>query len=137
ATREVFEMMLGQELQLSQSPQQSGEVTAIVGLAGQLCGAFIVRCSAKAAVSMAAAMLGIEPEAVNQQHWDAVGEICNMTAGNFKAKLSGMGDGCMLSVPTVVSGADYMVRSLADGDAVTRTFLYEREPLCVSLEVHS
>ncbi|HYH00169.1 MAG TPA: chemotaxis protein CheX [Terriglobales bacterium] len=137
ATREVFGMMLGSDLEPVVEPaSRPGEVTAVVGLAGELCGAFIVRCTVRAALSMTSAMLGIDEEAVTDQAWDAVGEVCNMTAGNFKAKLGGIGDRCMLSVPTIVSGADYTVRSLADGSATQRDFLFRGERVSVCVEIH-
>jgi chemotaxis protein CheX len=128
--------MLGCDLQLAlASTAKFAEVTAVIGMAGQLCGVFAVRCTSRAAVLMTAAMLAIEPEAVDQQTWDGVGEICNMLAGNFKAKLNGVGDRCMLSVPTVVSGGDYTVRSLANGARIERDFLFKEETIRISLDV--
>jgi hypothetical protein len=38
---------------------------------------------------------------------DAIGEICHMVAGNFKNKLIGLVNSCMLSVPAVVTGRSY------------------------------
>ncbi len=70
-------------------------------------------------------------------HRDAIGEIANMIAGNFKNKLSGMGDGCMLSVPTVITGSDYCCRSLSDTGPLEVTFGFEGAPIRVELEVHS
>lgn len=138
ATQEVFEMMLGCSLEpATQSMRSKLEVTAVVGLAGQLCGAFSIRCSGRAALLMTWAMLGIEEHEVTEQSWDAVGEVCNMAAGNFKAKLEGLGDNCMLSVPTIVSGADYILRSLADGGSVLRDFSFKGERIVVCLEVHT
>jgi hypothetical protein len=60
-----------------------------------------------------------------------------MIAGNFKNKLSGMGDGCMLSVPTVITGSDYCCRSLSDTGPLEVTFGFEGAPIRVELEVHS
>jgi CheY-specific phosphatase CheX len=51
------------------------------------------------------------------QHWlpfleFATSEICNMVAGNFKNKISGLGDGCcMLSPTSVITGEDYTVHA--------------------------
>lgn len=136
AAGEVFQMMLASDLQLVPARSTKfAEVTAVIGLAGQLCGVFTVRCSSRAAVLMTAAMLASDPEEVDQQTWDGVGEICNMLAGNFKAKLNGLGDRCMLSVPTVVSGGDYSVRSLANGARIERNFLFKGQPIRISLDV--
>lgn len=140
ATREVFEIMLSTQLDnlTPVAPLGSSEFTAMVGLAGQLCGVFSIRTSAAAARNMASKMLGISPEEAGQESWDAIGEIANMVAGNFKAKLSGMGNHCMLSVPTVITGADYCMRSLADGEKIEAAFLFDGgEVVWVTLELHS
>ncbi len=138
AMSEVFELMLGCPLSIPSDPpsEEDLEITSMVGLAGQLCGILSVRCSAKSAVRMASRMLGVDVEKASPQMWDAVGEICNMVAGNFKNKISGMGDGCMLSVPTVITGADYSVHSMVN-ENIHVAFLFDGEPVILSLEIHS
>jgi chemotaxis protein CheX len=86
---------------------------------------------------MASRMLGIDPKDTNEQMWDAIGEISNMIAGNFKNKLTGVADHCMLSVPTVITGGDYSMHSLADAGSIETKFLFEGSPICVTLEIHS
>jgi chemotaxis protein CheX len=138
AAREVFEIMLGCKLEpLTNLNPTTLEFTAMVGLAGQLCGVVTLRSTAKSAVMMASKMLGVDPKEADQQTWDAMGEVANMVAGNFKNKLTGMGDRCMLSVPTVITGGDYTFHSLADGGPMEVMFLFEGSPLLISLEVHS
>jgi chemotaxis protein CheX len=136
AVEEVFDLMLACQLQIPESPpsEQGLDITAMVGLAGQLCGVLTVRCSAKAASHMASRMLGIDPEKAGPEVWDALGEICNMVAGNFKNKISGLGDGCMLSVPTVITGGDYNLRSPANEEYRT-VLLFEDSPVVLCLEV--
>lgn len=138
AMQEVFELMLGCPLNVPADPppDESLDITAMVGLAGQLCGILTVRCSAKSAARMASRMLGVDPEKAGQEMWDALGEICNMVAGNFKNKISGMGDGCMLSVPTVITGGDYSVHSMVNENLRT-VFIFDGEPVVLTLEVHS
>lgn len=138
ASREVFELMLSSKLTPPDAAfAEMPEITAMVGLAGQLCGVMSIRCSNKSAVLMASKMLGIEPDKVGSDVCDAFGEVCNMIAGNFKNKISGLGDGCMLSVPTVVTGNDYSLHSLSDSPAIEVSLLFESMPLVVSLQVHS
>jgi chemotaxis protein CheX len=139
AIREVFELMLGEKLTASgDSPEhQQPAITAMVGLAGQVCGVMSIRCSVQAATRMAARMLGTEPAPDNPDIQDAFGEICNMIAGNFKNKIAGLGDNCMLSVPTVVTGSDYNLRSLGDSDTIEAVFVFEGQPFSVTLEIHS
>ena len=138
ATREVFEIMLGCKLEPSGVTESIAlEFMAMVGLAGELRGVLSLRCTSKSAAIMAAKMLGLDPDAVGEQMWDATGEIANMIAGNFKNKLTGMGDRCVLSVPTVITGSDYNCHSLTNSGALEVCFLFESAPINVTLEIHS
>jgi len=138
AAREVFEIMLGCKLE-TQDPVSpaTAEITAMVGLAGQLCGLLTLRCSSQSAALMASKMLGVSVSQADEQMWDAMGEIANMIAGNFKNKLTGMADRCMLSVPTVITGSDYSCRSMADTGPLEVTMLFEGAPVTVAVEIHT
>lgn len=138
AMQEVFELMLACPLEVPVEPpvEEGLDITSMVGLAGQLCGILSVRCSRKSAARMASRMLGIDVEKAGPELWDAVGEICNMVAGNFKNKITGLGDGCMLSVPTVITGTEYNLHSMVN-DEMHTTLLFEGEPVVLSLEVHN
>jgi CheY-specific phosphatase CheX len=105
AVREVFELMLSCKLTVPENPTNGIlDITAMVGLAGQLCRVMSMQCSHQSAGLMASKMLGVEPEKIGPELCDAFGEICNMVAGNFKNKIAGLSDGCLLSVPTVITG---------------------------------
>jgi chemotaxis protein CheX len=141
AAREVFEMMLASGLALPEAgaepPNANYDITSMVGLAGQLCGILSIRCGQKTAVRMAAKMLGTTPETCGQEVQDALGEVCNMVAGNFKNKISGLSEGCMLSVPTVITGNDYTMHSLADTAGLELPLLFDGDPLLITLEIHA
>jgi chemotaxis protein CheX len=138
AAQEVFELMLSCKLTVPQNPADfEPDITAMVGLAGQLCGVLTIRCGHKSAGLMASKMLGIDVDTAGPEMCDAFGEVCNMVAGNFKNKVSGLGDGCMLSVPTVITGTDYDLHPLTDSAAIEVRFLFEGLPMTVALEVHS
>jgi chemotaxis protein CheX len=139
ASQEVFELMLASKLEVAASGlQDSGlDLTAMVGLSGQICGVLTIRCSSKSAEVMACRMLGVDPEAAKEAMCDAAGEVCNMVAGNFKNKISGLGDGCMLSVPTVITGGDYSVHPQASDPALRALMTFESAPVVLSLEIHS
>jgi chemotaxis protein CheX len=139
AAREVFERMLGSRLLPAPelSTGEESDVTSMVGLAGQVCGVMTVRCPTKAAVLMASKMLGVDAAQAGTEMWDAVGEVCNMIAGNFKNKIVGMGDGCMLSVPTVITGVDYNLHPLTNSSKTDVHLVFEGFPLVISLEVHN
>jgi chemotaxis protein CheX len=138
ATREVFELMMGCQLAVNSTAEQpTPEVTAMVGLAGMLCGVLSVRCNGKAAALMTSKMLGVELDKVGAEVSDALGEVCNMVAGNFKNKIAGLAEGCMLSPPTVVTGSDYSLHSLAESPGLEISLLFERMPIVISLAIHS
>jgi len=118
--QEVFEMMVGISLErcADASPRHAGEFTAVIGLAGPINGVFAIRCDEKTACGIACGMLGVDEHEARAEVWDALGEVCNMVAGNFKAKTGKVGETSVLSVPTVIHGHDYRVRPLVNGSFV-------------------
>jgi chemotaxis protein CheX len=106
-------------------------------MAGQLCGVLSVRCDGKAAALMTSKMLGVALDKVGPDVSDALGEVCNMVAGNFKNKIAGLAEGCMLSPPTVITGSDYSMHSLADSPGIEVSLLFEGMPIAISLMIHS
>jgi chemotaxis protein CheX len=139
AAVEVFEMMTGvrPELNSSDSTEPKGEVTAMVGMAGALCGMTTLRCTKATASRFAALMLGQAAASDPSSSGDALGELCNMVAGNFKSKISNLADHCMLSVPTVITGQDYCVEASPPTEGIVVALLFERQPLWVSLIIHT
>jgi chemotaxis protein CheX len=138
ALREVFELMLGSQLAMATTEEPiPRDVTAMVGLAGKLCGLVSVHCSGKCATLITSKMLGVPLDKVGADMSDALGEISNMVAGNFKNKISGLGDGCMLSPPTVITGSDYSMYSLADSPTLEVRMMFENMLVVISLQIHS
>jgi chemotaxis protein CheX len=137
AVREVFELMLGSQLTIpATTDDDKYDTTAMVGLAGQLCGVLSVRCSRKAAALMTSKMLGVELDKVDPEIADALGEVSNMVAGNFKNKITDLAEGCMLSPPTVVTGTDYSLHSMTDSPGLEVRLLFEDMPVVIALEIH-
>lgn len=137
AVEEVFEIMLGCRVKpMAQSENKPrGDFTAMIGLAGALSGILTVCCDAKAAGEIATSMLGAA--ASEGQVADALGELCNMVAGNFKNKLAGTDERCMLSVPSVISGAEYNFHSMAEGCPVETMVLFADAPVAIRLQLES
>ena len=138
AVLEVFALMLGERLDTAPEPApvHSLDVTSMVGLAGSLCGLLTLRCSSKSAALMATKMLGADGAGAKAQMEDAVGEVCNMVAGNFKHKISGVGDGCKLSVPTVITGSNYCLCTLANDYTLEINLLFHGNPIVISLQLN-
>lgn len=135
AALEVFELMAGVRLTVDPAPceTQHGEETAMVGMAGALCGMMTLRCSRALSVRLASCMLGGDGASSASTARDALGELCNMIAGNFKGKISQLADQCMLSVPTVITGENYSLSTVDPSDGITITLLLGGEPIWISL----
>jgi chemotaxis protein CheX len=153
AVQEVFEIMLGERPRKYDGSVGGQDLTAIVGLAGLLCGVLAVRCAYRTAAQITLRMLGTSAPDITQndavqnsstaqnqnedQMWDALGEICNMIAGNFKNKLPNIAAGCLLSVPTVVIGQDYQLRPRGKCQRFEVAVEFAGAPFAVTLDIHS
>jgi chemotaxis protein CheX len=139
AVIEVFQMMAGVSLvpNPSTTEEPRGEHTAMVGLAGALCGMVTIRCTKASSSSLASAMLGGDAASNPSTISDALGELCNMVAGNFKAKISSLADHCMLSVPTVISGEDYSMEMAEPNEGIAISFLMDGKAVWVALVIHT
>jgi chemotaxis protein CheX len=139
AAEEVFEMMVGTVLGPSEQATlpRVADHTAMIGLAGDLCGVLSFRCSNDSAAHIAGRMLGTDEETSAECIRDALGEVCNMVAGAFKAQVSDLAEQCMLSVPTVVSGKDYELYPLVDGVRIQVSKAFDEALIWMTLDLHS
>jgi len=139
AAAEVFEMMVGTALGSSDqiTLPRVADYTAMIGLAGDLCGILSFRCSMDSAARIAGKMLGTEEDTSAECIRDALGEICNMVAGSFKGQLSDFAEHCMLSVPTVVSGKDYELYPLVDGLRIQVSRSFEGALIWMTVDLHN
>ena len=64
----------------------------------------------------------------------ALGEICNIIAGYFKAK-AGLGGACVLSLPTIVVGQNLQISFGKNVPKTGTTVSYEGEQLLATLEI--
>ncbi len=114
AVEEVFAIMLN--CKVKPAPQSgdkpNGEFTAMVGLAGALCGILTVCCDRKTAGQVAKSMLGEEAKS-EAEVADALGEICNMIAGNFEsgsARIKAASQAAFDRIANLLRPRDYRLR---------------------------
>lgn len=106
----IFSSMMGLNLEPCNGTKPAGQtggrrVCASVGISGDWNGAILLECHSKTACVLAGAMLGMEPyPEMDEDVKDALGEITNMVAGNFKKTLPGHS---ALTLPYVIEGSDY------------------------------
>jgi len=137
---EVFSIMAGATVTAAPTdvPLATTQLTGIIGIAGAIRANFILQCSHAASTKLSSQMLGILPDDPDcrKASADALGEICNIVAGYFKAKV-GLGDTCMLSVPTIIVGQNYKFHSARMFQKLELAVSYEGEVLLATLEVAS
>lgn len=136
-TRNVFATMLGLELEhlpqeVSPKKHFSECISAMVGLAGTYNGLISIHQPSAVGLKLAGTMLDMEIQEINQDVLDALGELANMVAGNFKQHLSKGGSDIRLSTPTVASGHDYFINCKEAG-SLNLLFHLGTEWLMVSL----
>jgi chemotaxis protein CheX len=139
SVREVFQAMLKTKVAPVFEPAKTLtlEWTAMIGLAGELRGVLMLSCDELSAIRIASKMLETPIEGPNEDCKDALGEACNMIAGNFKHKISGLSANCALATPAVITGKDYRVHRKESGaqESVFVTFPFMASPIYVSLEL--
>jgi CheY-specific phosphatase CheX len=94
-----------------------------------------MHCTAATACRLASLLLGQETDEFDERVLDAVGEVANMVAGVFKSKVPALGETCVLSVPSVISGADYHLHSASSGEHVELSLSFEGSPLWLTLDL--
>jgi chemotaxis protein CheX len=117
ATTDVFSMMLGLEVVCGESYTetnvrgQSDGIIAVIGLAGEWIGTASMGCTAAMGCRMSSHMLGAEFSEIDEEVLDAISEIANMIVGSFKTIAEGYLGPLGLSIPTVIHGLSFSVRS--------------------------
>ena len=126
AVEEVFGLMLGVPVELVAGEVPAGDeaatMTAMIGLAGAMSGTCAMLVRSEAGIHMSSCMAGIELTAVDETVLDGLGEITNMLAGAWKAKIPELHGAVMLSVPTVVTGTQYEVHRKEPAFLVERNY---------------
>lgn len=84
-----------------------GDVSAIIGLAGETVGAVVLSFTHDSAIAIISKMAGKKYAALGSEVLDGVGEMVNIIAGNAKKDLDEFR--IMISLPGVVTGSDYRI----------------------------
>ena len=116
STKNVLSTMIGLEAKIGKPtiknlPNPSHDVSGIIGFSGDVMGSVVVSFTETAAMDMVEAFCGERLETTDEDFADAVGELCNMIAGNAKKDF---GLAASISVPSVVIGPGHSVARLRD-----------------------
>ena len=132
--REVFATMLGTEaasVESSEVRELSHPVVGAVYFAGSWKGAVLLECERPLSFALTAQLMSIEqPESVDDDVRDAMGEIANMIAGNLKSSLPAE---THLSMPSVVEGSQFTLRVCGGNESMRMDFDSSRGPFSLTL----
>jgi chemotaxis protein CheX len=137
SVQEVFGLMLGTPVTVSEAAVAPTNIpitlTAVIGLAGAISGAYSVVVNETTAKQIAATMLGIEVTSLDDTVYDALGEITNILAGAWKSKIESLHSACLLSVPTVVTGTHYDIHKKTSTFRLSRSYHFNDSTFTISI----
>jgi len=139
ATTDVFSTMLAVDLMVGEPVEGPGgevvsNITAMLGLGGDIRGMLAVHCPAAVAMAITSGFLGMDVDTLNEDVKDAIGEIANMVAGNLKIAFAGAGVKTELAIPTSVIGESFRVGGMLGARRVAVPFGTESGQFLVELK---
>jgi len=134
---EVLGLMMNVPVVISEVPVTPTNVpvtlTAVIGLAGALSGAFTVVVNEAGAKQITACLMGMEIATVDDTVLDGLGEIANILAGAWKSKIPALSAACLLSVPTVVTGTHYDIHKKTSSFRLARSYRFNESVFTITL----
>ena len=123
-TEAVFDTMLSDSVRLVAAPdaELATNFTGAVCYTGRWQGALVLDCRQEQAARWAERLMPITPPATVEDALDGLGELTNVIAGNLKPALP---SGVVLSIPSVIEGADYRLKIC--GGNIHETLYFEDE----------
>jgi chemotaxis protein CheX len=109
ALHEIFTTMFGTESEVIHVDQipDTPRVSCIVGFGGKISGVLCLHFSQDNACDVAALMLGMPMQEMDESVRDALGELGNMLAGGLKKQLCATEDLFKISLPSIINGTEY------------------------------
>lgn len=114
----AFDTMLN--LKVDKAPASEGfnggaHIAGSVGFIGRLSGVVYLYSSVTLARQITAQLLGLGVEDIDGDEMvnDAMGELTNMVVGQIKSQLSDRGMPCVLTIPSIVRGSNFVIESIS------------------------
>lgn len=135
----VWEKELAAKLTLSGAESvanqyTTNEVTAVIGVSGQLQGNVLYGFTQESARSIAGKMIGQEIVEMDELALSAIGEIANMITGNAATLLSNLGTACAIAPPVIIEPAGSRFTTLG-GPQILVKFASELGPLHIRISL--
>lgn len=94
---------------LKTDQKSQGDITGIVEVSGELSGTAAISFSEQSILGIVSAMFGEDMTEINDEIYDAVGEISNMVAGHVTTKIAEMGKKVKVKFKEIKSGKDAVI----------------------------
>jgi chemotaxis protein CheX len=89
--------------------EMATDYTAVVAYSGSMEGSLCLSGSVAAVVTLAAALLGEERSAMDDELYDAFSELCNMVAGGVQTRMETDVGPIQMSTPVMIAGQGHHV----------------------------
>ncbi len=96
--------------------EHQGDISGILEITGDIKGSVAITFSEKSILGIVSAMFGEEMNEMNDDIKDAVGELCNMIAGQVTTKISSLGIKATVRLKEICMGKDQTIEH-AEKDA--------------------
>ncbi|MBW1765433.1 MAG: chemotaxis protein CheX [Deltaproteobacteria bacterium] len=138
ATLHVLETMASTRAQpgkpyLKKNQAAQGDVSAVIGLTGEVKGTISVSFTEKSILAIVSSMFGEEMKELNDDIKDAAGEIANMISGQARQKLEELGRSLKAAIPTVIMGRDHSVSHITSQPIVAIPFTTDNGELTIEV----
>jgi chemotaxis protein CheX len=125
----VFKTMLRIELEMGRPTlkadrKASGDITGVIGFAGDKRGSFTISLRGECALTIYNAFTGEDKKEVNEEVIDAVGELTNIISGQTRLELEKIGFNISASLPTVIIGKDVDINMITKAPIITLPFSF-------------
>lgn len=140
AAKEIFSSMIMMDIEAgSNVPARAhpleDSISGVIGLAGTHRGVLAIHLPYAVAFAITGNFLGMEVDEVNEDVEDAVGELANMLGGSVKAFLTDNGRDISLSMPSAISGKEYVFEPTKEADVLFIPFTCEAGAFMIELQL--
>ncbi len=132
AVQNVFTKMLSLDIvmgkpALKKHNHSSGDVTGVIGFAGDKKGTFSLAFSSKGAVFVYKKFVNEEAPSVTPDVVDAIGELTNIISGQTRVEIEKFGYKLSAALPTVVVGHDVAINFITKLPVISLPFTFQTD----------
>lgn len=136
AADSVFNTMLNcrlkrQTLAVNTDHSPMHEVSGLIGMSGNFRGMVVVSLAQETALRAAGILLGSQPEELDYEVMDAIGELTNMIAGAAKTQLERYE--LSIGLPTIIFGKQQKIMFPSGSAPIVIPFTSAIGPVCVQV----